>query len=626
MLRTDGWLAPGALVLALALAAGGVVIEALLLRGLFDIGRELSLTGQRLGAMVALVAFVAALLCLEWPIMSALLRMSRRLETRLRLAFLAKLPRLVDRYFQSRLTSDMAERCHSLHEVRRLPELGGRFLRLSFELVFTAAGIAWLDPRHAPLAFLAALVAVAVPVGFQPLLSERDLRMRTHLGALGRFYLDALLGLVAVRAHGAERAVRAEHESLLAEWARAGIGLQRHVVVFEAIQMFLGFSMAIGLVFSALHRGGEPTSLILTVYWALHLPVLGQDLGLLLRQYPSMRSVTLRLFEPLGAQEEQEAAASGGRSASVQTQGLIPDMEARAGLSSPGSAVGRETARCAGVDVHLEQASVRIAGHTVLEEVNVDFAPGDQVAIVGASGAGKSTLVGLLLGWHRPSTGRLLVGGFPLVAGHLAELRRHTVWVDPAVQLWNRSLLDNLRYGQETDAEPSLGMCLDQADLLGVLERLPNGLQTSLGEGGGLLSGGEGQRVRFGRGLLRTAPRLVILDEPFRGLDREQRRLLLLRARERWRGVTLLCITHDVGETVSFPRVLVIDRGRIVEDADPRELSHHPDSIYASLLQAEQEVRKGLWSDRHWRRCRMEMGRVVETNAADTTSSCSKDA
>ncbi len=112
----------------------------------------------------------------------------------------------------------------------------------------------------------------------------------------------------------------------------------------------------------------------------------------------------------------------------------------------------------------------------------------------------------------------------------------------------------------------SLAAALDQADLLDVLARLPDGLQTSLGDGGGLLSGGEGQRVRFGRALHRGDIRLAILDEPFRGLDREQRQRLLGQAREYWRGATLLCITHDLSETLSFDRVLVIDGGRIVED------------------------------------------------------------
>ena len=80
-------------------------------------------------------------------------------------------------------------------------------------------------------------------------------------------------------------------------------------------------------------------------------------------------------------------------------------------------------------------------------------------------------------------------------------------------------------------ASPPLDQVLDAADLRDLLEKLPDGLQTQLGEGGALVSGGEGQRVRLGRGLLRPGARLVILDEPFRGLDRERRRELLARTR-----------------------------------------------------------------------------------------------
>ena len=103
-----------------------------------------------------------------------------------------------------------------------------------------------------------------------------------------------------------------------------------------------------------------------------------------------------------------------------------------------------------------------------------------------------------------------------------------------------------------------------------MIERLPNGLETPLGEAGGLVSGGEGQRVRFGRALLRPGVRLAILDEPFRGLDFEQRHKLLHRSREVWRDATLLAISHDIAEAMTFERVLVLEDGRIVEDGDPK--------------------------------------------------------
>jgi len=127
-----------------------------------------------------------------------------------------------------------------------------------------------------------------------------------------------------------------------------------------------------------------------------------------------------------------------------------------------------------------------------------------------------------------------------------------------------------------------------------------------------MLSGGEGQRVRFGRGVLRRNPALVVLDEPFRGLAREQRAALLARARRRWSDTTLVCVTHDIGETERFARVLVVAEGKIVEDGAPAKLRAWPGSRYAALLKAEERLRASAWSAAAWRRVRLENGRVKE--------------
>jgi ABC-type transport system involved in cytochrome bd biosynthesis fused ATPase/permease subunit len=344
--------------------------------------------------------------------------------------------RLGDRYFQSRLTSDMAERCHTAHTLRLLPDLGGQLLRSTCELVLTAIGIAWLDPASAPLAGLGATLAVGVPLLAQPLLKARDLRVRSHVGALGRFYLDAFLGLVAVRTHAAERTVRREDQGLLAEWARAGLGLQRVVVGVEGVQPLVGFALAAWLLLGYLTWAGEGGGMLLLVYWALNLPVLGQEVALMARQYPAHRNVPLHLLEPLGAPEETTVEAPGPAAAS--------------------HAAGSPTAAPTGVAIVLEEVRVRAAGHTILDKLDLDIEAGAHVAIVGPSGAGKSSLVGILLGWHRPASGRVLIDGWPLDSQRLERLRRDTAWLDPTVQLWNRPLLDNLRYGVDAAVSPPL--------------------------------------------------------------------------------------------------------------------------------------------------------------------------
>ena len=192
------------------------------------------------------------------------------------------------------------------------------------------------------------------------------------------------------------------------------------------------------------------------------------------------------------------------------------------------------------------------------------------------------------------------------------------MWVDPGVYLWNRSLHENLAYGLAS-APASLEVAIAEAELAQVIARLPRGEKSALGEAGALLSGGEGQRVRFGRGVARPPARLVILDEPFRGLTRDQRRTLLARARARWADATLICVTHDIEETRGFPRVVVVADGTIVEDAAPDLLAARAGSRYAALLEAEARVRSAAWSRAGrsaWRRLIMQDGRVVPGDEA----------
>jgi ATP-binding cassette subfamily B protein len=570
-----------AVTASLAAAAAGTIIEALLFRGFFDLGRQLSVTGQRIGALAALIALSAVMLALEFFCAAGVLRIGRRLESAIRVRFLTKLPRLGDRYFQSRPASDMASRSHQVHQLRRAPDLAASFLRCVFEIGFTTAALVWLYPASAVPVALLAVLCIGIPLAFQPALSERELRMRTHAGALSQVYLDALLGLVAIRAHGAEPAIRRRQEDLLGPWASAGLSLQRMVTIVEGLRSAATLGLAAWIVRSQFHSGAEPAGLLLLVYWVLNLPSLGQDAAAAVWQYPSLRNTALRILEPLGAPQENEAPA-------------------------------RETAPAEAVAIQLDHVTVRAAGHVILDDVSLSIPAGSHVAVVGASGAGKSSLAGLLLGWHSAEQGQVLVDGCRLDAAGLRNLRENTAWIDPQVQIWNQSMFDNLRYGAPAEQPVAMGRDLEDACLRPVLEKLPEGMQTKLGEGGALVSGGEGQRVRIGRAFGRNDAGLVILDEPARGLDAARRRGVLECARERWRNSTLLAITHDIRDTRDFDRVVVIDGGRIVEDGDPAMLASDKDSHYRRLLDAEYEVRNGLWASPRWRRVSMRSGRLSE--------------
>lgn len=587
-MRADGVLGPFAVMAATLLAVAVAFFEALTMRGMIEIGQALNPGLERLVAASALILFMAVMLCFRLPIASQSMRMGRQLETRLRMAILAKLPELPDRYLQSRPISDMADRAHSLHMLRLLPGLALHALQLSGEIVLTVLGLMLIDTTVGLWAAGLAVVAIAVPAVCQALVSEADMRTRSHAAALNGVTLDALMGHVPIRVHAAQPAVKAQHEALLADWSRAMRRLLGLSTGASALQQLLCQGLAAGILVAHFARaGGVAGTDLLLVYWLLKLPAAGQALVALAQQYPAQRNVVARLLEPLSTPAQTEAPAAAPRA---------------------GRAPIRLLRRAA--HVAIENGTVVASGHTILSSLSLTIEAGEHVAVVGPSGAGKSSLMGLLLGWHRLAEGRLTVDGRPLTAERLPSLRRETAWVDPGIQLWNASLLDNLTYATDGSGLDRLMPALEGAELRGVLKRLPQGLQSALGEGGAGLSGGEGQRVRFARALMQQNTRLVLLDEPFRGLARGQRADLMAEARAHWRDATLLCITHDVEETLGFDRVIVIENGRVAEAGTPRDLARGA-TRYAALLAAEAEARETLWQDGGWNRLKLENGHVI---------------
>jgi ATP-binding cassette subfamily B protein len=500
---------------------------------------------------------------------------------------LQRIPMLGDRYFGTRPLSDMAERAHAVHQLRSVGDAGWILSRSVFELAAVSIGLILFWPSAWPGVIALAAVSAGFPVLANAPLRERDLRARTHLGALSRFYLDALLGLVAVRAHGAERALQREHESLLVEWVRASRARLRAIVVSEAAQLTLGLGISAWLVYRYLSLEPATGGVLLLAYWAFRLPVLGDDIALVARRYPTQRSIVLRLMEPLSVPADGDSDS--------------PD--------TGGTGVTTTAGACA---VKLDRVSVVIGGNAILRDVTLAVPAGTHVAIVGPSGAGKSTLLALLLGWLRPTAGDVRIDGAALIGPHLDAIRRRTAWVDPSVQLWNRTLLENLVYGSSPESRDGLPDVIDDADLRSLLQSLPNGMATVLGEGGALVSGGEGQRVRLARALLRGDARLVVADEPFRGLDSAARETMLRRMRERFHDATILFATHDVSVTGAFERVIVMHDGEIVEEGAPATLAARAGSRYRGLLETDRRMRERLWRSGGWRRLSLAGGIISD--------------
>ena len=223
-------------------------------------------------------------------------------------------------------------------------------------------------------------------------------------------------------------------------------------------------------------------------------------------------------------------------------------------------------------------------GPTVLDGIDLDIAPGEKVALVGASGGGKTTLVQILLGLYPARSGRVLYDGVPVDQIGMDLVRDHVATVLQHPALFNDTVRMNLTLGRDLPDE-RLWSALGVAQLSEVISELPNGLETLLGRGGVRLSGGQRQRLAVARMVL-ADPKVVILDEATSALDTETEGRLHQALRGFLTGRTTIVIAHRLSAVRQAERVVVIEDGRVVEDGRHEELIAG-NGLYATLYRRQ---------------------------------------
>ncbi|MBB5686037.1 ABC transporter transmembrane domain-containing protein [Sphingobium boeckii] len=224
---------------------------------------------------------------------------------------------------------------------------------------------------------------------------------------------------------------------------------------------------------------------------------------------------------------------------------------------------------------------------SALADFSLSVSPGETVAVVGPSGAGKTTLFQMIQRFYDPDAGTVRLDGIALPDADPADIRARIAMVPQETVIFAASARDNLRYGDWTAGDAQLWAAAEAANAADFLRKLPQGLDTFMGEGGARLSGGQRQRLAIARAILRNAP-VLLLDEATSALDAESERLVQQALEKLMEDRTTIVIAHRLATVRAADRIIVMEEGRIVEEGSHDQLTTRG-GLYARLARLQFE-------------------------------------
>lgn len=469
-------------------------------------------------------------------------RAIRNVETRLRSALVRRLQMLsigyYDRVSAGRVQTKVLRDVESIEQLSRQlvdPAVG------AIVSILVALGVtAWRMPAFLPVLLLLIPLVAVIRATMSSRLRSYNETFRKELEDMSARVAGMINIIPVTRAHAAEEHEIGRLEQRFGRVRDAGQRFDCHATFFGATTwvVFMIFNLGCFTAAAALTYRGvislTPGDVVLLGgYFATVVGAVMQlnaMLPILTRGFDAMRSIGEVL--------------------------QCPDVEENRGKQSVGDVRGEICFENVGFDSKTEGVESKPA----LRNISLSVAPGETIGIVGPSGSGKSTLASLIIGFHRPTSGRILLDGVDMNEIDLREYRRHIAVVSQQTILFEGTLRENLVYGARDVSERQLRDAIEAANAADFIDELPQGLETEIGEAGARLSGGQRQRIAIARAMLRD-PRVLILDEATSALDAAIEARVQQAIERLMTGRTTFMIAHRVHTLRKADRIVTLEDG-----------------------------------------------------------------
>ncbi|MFJ3905030.1 ABC transporter ATP-binding protein [Streptomyces sp. NPDC090025] len=433
----------------------------------------------------------------------------------------------------------------------------------SFVPLVFASVVLW---QYEPLLVVGLLAMIVITAGcVVPLVRRRQRIVAAREEAIARVsghVADSLMNMDTVRAFAAEPREAAEHRSRVAEsrrlmlrsWDYGNLRIDTVVAPMSVLTNVLGLCVALAL--GAADHGVEAVIVAFTYY--------------------SQATRIMFEFNQIYRRLESSMTEAAQFTELLLTPPSVTDPE------TPEPLLSRTG------DVRFERVTFTHGGggsdtKPLFEDLDLDVPDGTRIGLVGRSGGGKTTLTRLLLRMTDVDAGRILVAGQDISRMSQSDLRSLIAYVPQEPAMFHRTLRDNIAFARPDATEAEIRAAAEAAHVTEFADKLPDGFDTMVGERGVKLSGGQRQRVALARAILRDAP-ILLLDEATSALDSESEILVQEALWRLMEGRTALVVAHRLSTVAGMDRLIVLDRGRVVEQGSHQELLD-ADGAYAKLWQ-----------------------------------------